>query len=190
MTWLSELVESNNVQFSYDSEFVLGVKAEITVTVLPKGVDDWRFTPSAQVLNATMGGVTSLTASFPITVSAFDRGDDFYFSEIEPVLAASNWNTYFDIDNSGVTAEAIVFKLISKQKGTAYTLTSITSCAPNPDDQINVLSNIAGINEVLPTTIPIQIEDTSFEFKTRDNDKLFQLTINAVETSVYNRQNL
>jgi hypothetical protein len=51
-------------------------------------------------------------------------------------------------------------------------------------------NNILGITEVLPTTIPIQIEDTSFEFKTRDNDKLFQLTINAVETSVYNRQNL
>jgi hypothetical protein len=189
LNWLSELVESNNVQFSYDSEFILGVKAEITITVLPYADDDWRFDPSSQVLNATMGGVTSLIASFPTTITPQNRGDDFYFAEIEPVLLASNWNTYFDIDNSGVTAEAIVFKLIAKQKGTAYTLTSVTTGAPNPDDQINGSNNIAGINEVLPTLIPVTVDNTSFEFKTRDNDKLFQLTLNVTETSVYNRQN-
>ena len=189
LNWLSELVESNNVQFSYDSEFILGVKAEITITVLPYAVDDWRFNPSSQVLNATMGGITSLTASFPTTITPQNRGDDFYFAEIEPVLLASNWNTYFDIDNSGVTAEAIVFKLIAKQKGTAYTLTSVTTGAPNPDDQIDGSNNISGINEIMPTLIPVTVDNTSFEFKTRDNDKLFQLTLNVTETSVYNRQN-
>jgi hypothetical protein len=188
MTWLSELVESNNVQFSYDSEFILGVKAEITITILPP-VSDWYFNDS-QILNATMGGSTSLTASFPASVTSYSFADDFYFAEIKPVLVASNWNTHFDFDESGVTPSAIVFKLVAKQKGTAFTLTSVTSGAPAPNDQINHSNNISGINEVLPNTIPIQIEDTSFEFKTRDNDKLFQLTINAVETSVYNRQNL
>jgi len=188
MTWLSELVESNNVQFSYDSEFILGVKAEITITILPP-VSDWYFNGS-QILNATMGGSTSLTASFPASVTSYTFADDFYFAEIKPVLVASNWNTHFDFDESGVTSSAIVFKLVAKQKGTAFTLTNVTSGAPAPNDQINHSNNTAGINEVLSTTTPIQIEDTSFEFKTRDNDKLFQLTINAVETSVYNRQNL
>ena len=189
LNWLSELVESNNVQFSYDSEFILGVKAEITITVLPYANDDWRFNPSSQVLNATMGGVTSLTASFPVTATPYDRGDDFYFDKVKPVIQASNWNTYFDFEESGVTAEAIVFKLIAKQKGTAYTLTSVTTGAPNPDDQINSSNNIAGITEVMPTLIPVTVDNTSFEFKTRDNDKLFQLTLNVTETSVYNRQN-
>jgi hypothetical protein len=81
--------------------------------------------------------------------------------------------------------------MVAKQKGTAFNLTSpYAGSGGIVGSQMSASNNILGINEVLPNTIPIQIEDTSFEFKTRDNDKLFQLTINAVETSVYNRQNL
>lgn len=191
MNWLSELVESNNVQFSYDSEFVLGVKAEIIVTISQPPAADWGFDPYAQQMNATMGGSTNLTASFPISTTSYSFADDFYNAEIKPVLTASNWNTYFDIDDSGVTQEAIVIKLIAKQKGSSYTLTSVSfGSGGSVGSQIFASNNIAGVTEVMPTLIPIQIEDTSFEFKTKDNDKLFQLTINAVETSVYNRQNL
>jgi hypothetical protein len=188
MTWLSELVESNNVQFSYDSEFVLGRKAEITITVIENPAGEWWFDPNAQVMNATIGAI-NLTATFPVSTTSYSFADDFYFAEIKPVLVASNWNTYFDIDESGVTSSAIVFKMVAKTKGTSSTLTNV-SVGSQDDDLMTSSNNISGINEVLPTTIPIQIEDTSFEFKTRDNDKLFQLTINAVETSVYNRQNL
>jgi hypothetical protein len=190
MTWLSELVESNNVQFSYDSEFILGRKAEVTITVTENPATDWWFDPYSQTMTATMGAV-NLVANFPVSTTPYSFADDFYFAEIKPVLVASNWNTYFDFDESGVTSSAIVFKMVAKTKGAASTLTSIsTGSGGSVGSQMFHSNNITGITEVLPTTIPIQIEDTSFEFKTRDNDKLFQLTINAVETSVYNRQNL
>jgi len=190
MNWLSELVESNNVQFSYDSEFVLGRKAEVTITVTENPAGEWFFGPYSQTMTATMGAI-NLVANFPVSTTSYSIASDFYNAEIKPVLVASNWNTYFDFDESGVTSEAIVFKMVAKTKGTSSTLTSVsTGSGGSVGSQIFHSNNITGITEVLPTTIPIQIEDTSFEFKTRDNDKLFQLTINAVETSVYNRQNL
>jgi hypothetical protein len=193
MTWLSELVESNNVQFSYDSEFILGRKAEVTITVTenPNPSGRWFFDPYGQEMTATMGAI-SLSAIFPASsVTQYDFADEFYFDKIKPVILASNWATYFDIDESGVTSEAIVFKMVAKQKGTAFNLTSpYAGSGGIVGSQMSASNNISGITEVLPNTIPIQIEDTSFEFKTRDNDKLFQLTINAVETSIYNRQNL
>jgi len=193
MTWLSELVESNNVQFSCDSDFILGRKAEVTITVTenPNPSGRWFFDPYGQEMTATMGAI-SLSAIFPASsVTQYDFADEFYFDKIKPVILASNWATYFDIDESGVTSEAIVFKMVAKQKGTAFNLISpYAGSGGIVGSQMSASNNILGITEVLPNTIPIQIEDTSFEFKTRDNDKLFQLTINAVETSVYNRQNL
>lgn len=186
MNWLSELAESNNVLISYDSEFVEGVKAEITITILPPSVD-WDF-DNDQVLNATMGGATSLTASFPATSGDYAFADDFYFAEIKPVLVSSNWNTYFDFDESGVTQSQIVFKLIAKTKGTSSTLTAITAGASGSADQINVSNNIAGIDEVLPTLIPVTVDNNSFEWKKSTVDKLFQLELRATETSLYNRQ--
>jgi hypothetical protein len=107
------------------------------------------------------------------------------FDAYSPDIAGSNWATYFDIDTSGVDANNILLKFTAKGKGTSYNLTSITT-----GGQMTVTNYVNGTNEIMPTTIPIYIEDTSFQFKTRDNDKLFQLTINATETSVYNRQNL
>jgi hypothetical protein len=183
MTWLSELVESNNVQFSYDSEFVLGSKSSFTLRITKSQNDLWEIFNS-QTLSATKSGPVSLTLTIPTGIE-YDFADDLYTSEIQPVIAASNWATYFDVDSSGVDANNILLIFTAKAKGTTYNLTSFSD-----GDQMTVSNYVDGITEVLPTTIPIQIEDTSFEFKTRDNDKLFQLTINAVETSVYNRQNL
>ena len=183
MTWLSELVESNNVQFSYDSEFVLGSKSSFTLRITKSQNDLWEIFNS-QTLSATKSGPVSLTLTIPTGIE-YDFADDLYTSEIQPVIAASNWATYFDVDSSGVDANNILLIFTAKAKGTTYNLTSFSD-----GDQMTVSNYVDGITEVLPTTIPIQIEDTSFEFKTRDNDKLFQLTINATETSVYNRQNL
>lgn len=184
MNWLSELVESNNVQFSYDSEFVLGTKSTITLRITKSQNDEWEILNS-NTFSATMGGATSLTFTLSGGSSIYSFADDLYYTEIEPVIAASNWATNFDIDDSGVDADNIVLVFTAKQKGTAYNLTSVSD-----GDQMTTSNYVAAIDEVMPTLIPIQIEDTSFEFKTKDNDKLFQLTINAVETSVYNRQNL
>ena len=186
MNWLSELAESNNVLISYDSEFVEGVKSEITITILPPSVD-WDF-DNAQVLNATMGGSTSLTASFPATSGDYAFADDFYFAEIKPVLVASNWNTYFDFDESGIDASQIVLRLVAKTKGTSSTLTAISAGAPGSADQIETSNNISGIDEVLPTLIPVTVDNNSFEWKKSTVDKLFQLELRATETSLYNRQ--
>lgn len=190
LNWLSELVESNNVQFSYDSDFVLGRKAEVTITVNPNTGGDWFFDPYGQEMTATMGAI-NLSAIFPPDgTTSYTFADDFYFAKIKPVILASNWNTYFDIDESGVTAEAIVFKMVAKTKGAASTLVSPYAGSGGIVGSLMAASNnITGITEVMPTLTPITIDDTSFEFKTRDNDKLFQLTLNVTETSVYNRQN-
>jgi hypothetical protein len=183
MTWLSELVESNNVQFSYDDEFILGTFASFSLRIGKSQNDLWEIL-NAQTLSATKSGPVSLTLTIPSGIE-YDFADDLYTSEIQPVIAASNWATYFDVNTSGVDANNILLVFTAKGKGATYNLTSFAD-----GDQMTVSNYVNGITEVLPTTIPIQIEDTSFEFKTTDNDKLFQITINAVETSVYNRQNL
>ena len=190
LNWLSELVESNNVQFSYDNDFVLGRKAEVTITVSSNTGGDWFFDPYGQEMTATMGAI-NLSAIFPPDgTTSYTFADDFYFAKIKPVILASNWATYFDIDESGVTAESIVFKMVAKTKGAGSTLVSPYAGSGGIVGSLMAASNnITGITEVMPTLIPVTIDDTSFEFKTRDNDKLFQLTLNVTETSVYNRQN-
>ena len=189
MTWLSELVESNNVQFSYDSDFILGRKAEVTITITENPAGEWWFDPYSQSMTATMGAI-NLVANFPVSTTSYTFADELYLNEIKPVILASNWNTYFDIDESGVTSTAIVFKMVAKTKGAGSTLTNVgTGSGGSVGSQMFHSNNITGITEVMPTLIPITIDDTSFEFKTRDNDKLFQLTLNVTETSVYNRQN-
>jgi hypothetical protein len=183
MTWLSELVESNNVQFSYDDEFILGTFASFSLRIGKSQNDEWEILNS-QTLSATKSGPVSLTVTLTPDAEIYDRADDLY-SAYQSIILGSNWATYFDIDASGVDAENILLIFTAKGKGTTYNLTSFSD-----GDQMTVTNYVNGITEVLPTTIPIYIEDTSFQFKTRDNDKLFQLTINATETSVYNRQNL
>ena len=184
LNWLSELVESNNVQFSYDSEFVLGTFASFNLRITQSQGGLWEILNS-QTLSATKSGPVSLTVTLAGGSPFYDFADDLYTNEIEAVLLASNWATYFDIDSSGVDATNILLKFTAKAKGATYNLTSFAD-----GDQMTVTNYVNGTNEIMPTLIPITIEDTSFEFKTKDNDKLFQLTINATETSVYNRQNL
>jgi hypothetical protein len=102
------------------------------------------------------------------------------------MLNGSDFANYFTFTPT-YTASYISVLFTAKQNGVSYNVTNLNTYT---SDQILTFNNTVGVNDNLPTLIPIQIEDTSFEFKTKDNDKLFQLTINAVETSVYNRQNL
>jgi hypothetical protein len=184
MNWLSELVESNNVQFSYDSEFVIGTFSSFNLRIGKSQNNEWEIL-NTTTLTATKSGPVSLTVTLAGGSAVYDFAIDLYTSEIEAVLLASNWATYFYIDSSGVDNDNILLKFTAKGKGTTYNLTSFAN-----GDQMAVTNYVNGTNEIMPTLIPVTVEDTSFEFKTRDNDKLFQLTINAVETSVYNRQNL
>lgn len=183
LNWLSELVESNNVQFSYDSEFVIGTFASFNLRIGKSQNNEWEIL-NTTTLTATKSGPVSL--SMTLTPNGLIYGDAIeLFDAYAPDISGSNWLTYFDIDTSGVDANNILLKFTAKGKGTSYNLTSITT-----GGQMTVTNYVNGTNEIMPTLIPITIDDTSFEFKTKDNDKLFQLTINATETSVYNRQNL
>jgi hypothetical protein len=182
LNWLSELVESNNVQFSYDSEFVLGTKSSFTLRIGKSQNNEWEILNS-QTLSATKSGPVSLTVTLTPNSEIYDRADDLY-AAYESVITSSNWATYFDIDNSGVDADNILLKFTAKGKGTSYNLTSFAD-----GDQMTVSNYVDGTNEIMPTLIPVTVDNTSFEFKTRDNDKLFQLSLNVTETSVYNRQN-
>lgn len=182
LNWLSELVESNNVQFSYDSEFILGTYASFNLRIGKSQNNEWEILNS-QTLSATKSGPVSLTVTLTPNSEIYDRADDLY-AAYESVITSSNWATYFDIDNSGVDADNILLKFTAKGKGTSYNLTSFAD-----GDQMTVSNYVDGTNEIMPTLIPVTVDNTSFEFKTRDNDKLFQLSLNVTETSVYNRQN-
>ena len=190
MTWLSELVESNNVQFSYDSDYDGGSPASFEMRVYRNSVtNDYGFDPNAQRLSAVMGGNT-LNFYGTVTDTGY-TASGFYEGEVLPMLQASEFAPYFNFSVTyGFTDPTFgpyfIVKFTAKINGTGYNLSSFNLYS---SDQISQQNNVSGVNDTA-TTIPIQIEDTSFEFKTRDNDKLFQLTINAVETSVYNRQNL
>jgi hypothetical protein len=181
LNWLSELVESNNVQFSYDSEFILGTFATFSLRITKSQNNEWEILNS-QTLSATKSGPVSLTLTLTPNAEIYDRADDLY-AAYQSVILSSNWATYFDINSSGVDENNILLIFTAKGKGTTYNLTSFAD-----GDQMTVSNYTDGITEVLPTLIPVTVDDTSFEFKTRDNDKLFQLTVNVTETAVYNRQ--
>jgi hypothetical protein len=191
MNFLSELVESNNVQFSYDETLTGGSFASIEMRVYRNSVtNDYGFQPNEQRLSAVMGGIT-LNFYGTVTDTGY-TASGFYEGEVLPMLQSSEFAPYFNFSVTyGFTDPTFgpyfLVKFTAKQKGAGYSLSSVNIYT---SDQISFQNNIAGVNNVLPTPIPIYIEDTSFQFKTRDNDKLFQLTINATETSVYNRQNV
>ena len=183
LNWLSELVESNNVQFSYDSDYGGGSPASLEMVVYENSVTgDYGFQPNTQRISAVMAG-TTLNFNGVVTDTGYsDTG--FYQDELLPMLLSSQFAQYF---NFTVTyfGSYFVVKFTAKSNGIGYNLTSLNSYG---SEQVLAQNAVSGVNDTA-NTIPIQIEDTSFEFKTTDNDKLFQLTINAVETSVYNRQN-
>ena len=183
LNWLSELVESNNVQFSYDSDYGGGSPASFEMQVTKKLNNKWGFDFSQQ-LTASMAGIT-LTFNGSPTMD-FDFAEDFYDEYLFQELSfSSNFATYFNF-SATYTSTYISVLFTAKQNGVGFNLSSLNTYA---SDQITALNNTSGVNNTA-NLIPVTIDDTSFEFKTKDNDKLFQLTINATETSVYNRQNL
>jgi hypothetical protein len=133
------------------------------------------------------GTVAGYTQTFiGVVTDDYNDAPDFYNNELLEMLNGSDFANYFTFTPT-YTASYISVLFTAKQNGVSYNVTNLNTYT---SDQILTFNNTVGVNDNLPTLIPIQIEDTSFEFKTKDNDKLFQLTINAVETSVYNRQNL
>jgi hypothetical protein len=184
MNWLSELVESNNVQFSYDGALTGGSAANFEMRVYKNSVTNlWGF-GLAQTMTGTVAGYTQTFNG--VVTDDYNDAPDFYDNELLGMLNGSDFANYFTFTPT-YTASYISVLFTAKQNGVSYNVTNLNTYT---SDQILTFNNTAGVNDNLPTLIPIQIEDTSFEFKTKDNDKLFQLTINAVETSVYNRQNL
>ena len=183
LNWLSELVESNNVQFSYDSDYGGGSPASFEMVVYENSVtNDYGFQPSTQRISAVMGGNT-LNFYGSVTDTGYsDIG--FYESELLPMLQSSDFASYFNFSATYFGAYFVV-KFTAKVNGVGYNLTSLNSHA---SEQVLAQNAISGVNDTA-TLIPVTVDNTSFEFKTRDNDKLFQLSLNVTETSVYNRQN-
>jgi len=142
------------VQDSYKTVPISAVKAEITITITQPLSGDWWFDPYSQQMGATMGA-TNLSANFTVSTTPYSFADDFYFTEIKPVLIASNWDTYFDIDESGVTQGEIVFRMVAKTEGTSSTLTNISvGSGGSIGSQIFASNNIAGVNAAPSITIP------------------------------------
>ena len=188
LNWLSELVESNNVQFSYDSDYGGGSPASFEMRVYKNSSSgEWEF-QNVQELSAVMGGNILMYTANPIDFYATPQA--FYANEVLVDLQASDFAPYFNFSATyGFTDPTFgpyfIVKFTAKQNGVGYNLSSLNIYT---SDQISFQNNISGVNNTA-NLIPVTIDDTSFEFKTRDNDKLFQLTLNVTETSVYNRQN-
>jgi hypothetical protein len=188
LNWLSELVESNNVQFSYDSEYGGGSPASFEMRVYRNSVtNDYGFSPDEQQLSAVMGGNT-LNFYGSVTDTGY-TASGFYEGEVLPMLQASEFAPYFNFSVTyGFTDPTFgpyfIVKFTAKINGTGYNLSSFNLYS---SDQISQQNNVSGVNDTA-NLIPVTVDDTSFEFKTRDNDKLFLLTLNVTETAVYNRQ--
>jgi len=182
LNWLSELVESNNVQFSYDSDYGGGSPASFEIRIIKKINSSWGFDADEKV-SASMSGLF-LVVDFEATID-FPSAEDFYDEYLYQVLSFdTNFSTYFNFAAT-YTSTYISIVFTAKENGTAYNLSSFNLYG---SEQITQHNNISGVNDTA-TLIPVTVDNTSFEFKTRDNDKLFQLTLNVTETSVYNRQN-
>lgn len=183
LNWLSELVESNNVQFSYNSDYGGGSPASLEMVVYENSVtNDYGFQPNDQRISAVMGGNTLNFYGSVTDIGYSDIG--FYESELLPMLQSSQFAPYFNFSATYFGAYFIV-KFTAKSNGVGYNLTSLNSYG---SDQVLAQNAVSGVNDTA-TLIPVTVDNPSFEFKTRDNDKLFQLSLNVTETSVYNRQN-
>lgn len=188
LNWLSELVESNNVQFSYHSDYGGGSPASFEMRVYKNASSgEWEF-QNGQQLSAIMGGNVLFYNANPIDFYATPQA--FYANEVLVDLQASDFAPYFNFSATyGFTdptfGQYFIVKFTAKQNGVGYNLSSLNIYT---SDQISFQNNTSGVNNTAKL-IPVTVDNTSFEFKTRDNDKLFQLTLNVTETSVYNRQN-
>jgi hypothetical protein len=176
------------VQFSYDSNYGGGSPASFEMRVYKNSSSgEWEF-QNVQELSAVMGGNILMYTANPIDFYATPQA--FYANEVLVDLQASDFAPYFNFSATyGFTDPTFgpyfIVKFTAKQNGVGYNLSSLNIYT---SDQISFQNNISGVNNTA-NLIPVTIDDTSFEFKTRDNDKLFQLTLNVTETSVYNRQN-
>lgn len=181
MNWLSELAESNNVLISYNSEYIEGTRAQFTLRINKSQNNEWEILTN-QTFSATKNGPVSL--SMTLTPNGLTYANalellDAYSGDI----FFSDFQTYYDIDSSASDANNLILKFTAKGKGTSYNLSGITTSSQM------ILSNyVDGTNEVLPTLIPVTVDNNSFEWKKSTVDKLFQLELRATETSLYNRQ--
>lgn len=178
---LSELVESNNVFIAFDGEYISGSKAQFTLTIGKSQNNEWEILNS-QTLAATKSGPVSLTLTLNPDTVIYDTAIDLYLA-YESVIAASNWDTYFDIDSSGVDFDNIILVFTAKQKGTSFNLTGITD-----GDQMTVTGYTDGVDEVIPKRIPVKVDNATHEYKNKINDNLIQIELTVTEKANYTRQ--
>lgn len=183
MNWLSELVESNSVLMSYDSELEVstGVNASIDVRF-----DDWN-TEGTSTTTDGRSFVTPLgSLSFSIPSGTFYEtfGDDWIDAVVIPALQASGLNTNYDFINVGDASTAIV-RITAKNYGSSYSFTSNSAIGAT-----TVLNLVAGVDDTytLPTLLPVKVDTQNFVWKKQEVDKLFQLQLTVTETPTLERQ--
>lgn len=179
---LGELVESNQVFIQFDEGLIIGSKSQFTLRIGKSQNGLWEIF-NTQTLSATKSGPVSLTVTLPSDPTSETFADDLYSNYIEPILLLSNWLTYFDLDDSGVDANNIVLVFTAKQKGVAYNLTSISD-----GDQMTVSAYSDGVDEIIPTRIPVKVENTTFDYKKDANLELYQIELTVSERLTYERQ--
>ena len=180
-TALGELVESNNVFIQFEEGLIIGSKSQFTLRIGKSQNDLWEIL-NPQPFSATKTGAVNLTLTLTPDTAIYDDALDLY-AAYEAVILASNWLTYFDLDDSGVDANNIVLVFTAKQKGTSYNLTSIAD-----GDQMTTSGYVDGVDQVLPIRIPVKVENTTFDYKKDANLELYQIELTVTERLTYERQ--
>lgn len=179
---LGELVESNNVFIAFDGEVTLGNRAEITLTFSQNQDEEWNIDTATTFTGTT--GYGSRTFTVPTSATVYSFADDLYNAEIEPVILASNWMTNYDLVEVTVDSSTIIVKLVAKLTGAAGSITPTSVLG-----QVAASNNTPGVDQVLPQRIPVNVDNTSYDYKKVQNEtQLFQLELNVTERATYERQ--
>ena len=191
-TLLADLAECNYAQLYYGTELVGGSKASFKIsfnqiyndTFGNLGVESgWTFTLFTVAGNYTYTASTDIVDTFV---------DGAMTALIANITSTTNIDLVYDmtIGNSTQSYGEILFT--AKTIGSIYTLQSFSSPnATNPNEAEGVIINNVAGNDANPTSFINVIPNTSeFMFKKKENEPLFQLECEFIETSTSTRQKL
>jgi hypothetical protein len=183
MNWLSELVESNSVLMSYDSELEVstGVKASCDIIF-----NDW-VSEGTSILDDGCSFVTpNGSFSFFVPEETFFEADasDFIDTIVREYFNLGGLNAYYDLINTSTLTSATA-KIVAKNTGSIYSFTTATSIG-----SCGISNIIAGVkdNYDMPTLLPVKVDTQNFVWKKQEVDKLFQLQLTVTETPTLERQ--
>jgi hypothetical protein len=180
---LSELVLTNRAGISFDKEsvFIAGVKASMRLTFPweSEGVTPGEISFSAD----TALGNRSFVVDAGTGYQTF--ADDFITNVIIPILEESDFNDDYVFSAEFATASEAIVLITAKTVGASKSFTGF-----DIEGGVVVTNNIAGVNNVsIPgSTIPVIVENETYKWTKHENNELFQLSLNLLETSTFERQ--